>query len=346
MHTIDLRSDTVSWPTPAMRKAMAEAAVGDDVYGEDPTVNQLQEEAAELCGKEAGLFVTSGTQGNLVALLTHCGRGHEVIVGDKAHTFKYEAGGMAALGGIIPHIIPVQPDGTLRLDDIRHAIRGDNEHFPRTRLISIENTQGTVGGIPLSVAYTESVAAIAREHGLAFHIDGARIFNAATALGVDVKTLVASADSMTFCLSKGLCAPVGSILVGSKAFIQEARRQRKLLGGGLRQAGILAAAGLVAIREMTQRLHEDHANAQLLAEGLSDIQGVRVQSCATNFVFFELLPDAKITPSEFMHRLQTEYNILMRPYPGFTHVFRCVMHYWITTERVHTVIEAIKTVLS
>lgn len=346
MDTIDLRSDTVSWPTPEMREAMANAQLGDDVYGEDPTVNQLEAEAAAMLGKEAGIFVSSGTQGNLIALLTHCKRGEEIIVGDKAHTFVYEAGGMSALGGIMPHTVPVQDDGTLSLDQIRRAIRGNNAHFPRTRLITIENTQGTVGGVPLSVEYTRQVADIAREHSLLFHIDGARIFNAAAALNVEARELVESADSMTFCLSKGLCAPVGSVLVGSKAFIAEAHRTRKMLGGGMRQAGVLAAAGLIAIRKMTARLREDHANAQLLAEGLSDVPGITVKSCATNFVFFDLHSDAKLTPDGFMRRLKNDYNIIMRPYPGYTHTFRCVLHYWISTERVHTIIEAIKTVLS
>jgi len=244
MDRIDLRSDTVTWPTPEMRQAMAEALVGDDVYGEDPTVNALQEAAARRLGKEAGLFVASGTMGNLVAVLAHCGRGDEVILGDKAHTFIYEAGGMAALGGVHPHTVPVQADGTLPLEAIEAAIRPNNVHMPVTRLIALENTQGTVGGIPISKAYTDEVGRLARAHGLALHIDGARIFNAATALNENVADLVAAADSVTFCLSKGLCAPVGSVLVGSRAFIARAHRVRKQLGGGMRQVGILAAAGL------------------------------------------------------------------------------------------------------
>jgi len=265
MDRIDLRSDTVSWPTPEMRRAMAEAEVGDDVYGEDPTVNRLQEEAARLLGKEAGLFVASGTMGNLVAVLAHCGRGDEVILGDKAHTFVYEAGGIAALGGVHPHLVPVQADGTLPMGAIRAAIRPDNVHMPPTRLIALENTQGTVGGIPITKEYTDAVGRIAAEYDLALHIDGARIFNAAAALGCDVADLVAAADSVSFCLSKGLCAPVGSVLVGSKAFIARAHRIRKLVGGGMRQAGILAAAGLVALETMPTRLSEDHANARRFA---------------------------------------------------------------------------------
>jgi len=234
MEVIDLRSDTVTQPTPEMRDAMANAVVGDDVYGEDPTVNRLEAEAAEMFGMEAGLFVTSGTQGNLIALLTHAPRGSEVIVGDKAHIVLYEQAGMSALGGIMPRTLAVQEDGTLLLDDIEQAIRGDNEHFPRTRLVTIENTQGTVGAVPLSPEYTRQVAELAHHHKLKFHIDGARIFNAATAYNVTPAEIIAGADSMTFCLSKGLGAPVGSILLGNKEFIKEAHRVRKVLGGGHR----------------------------------------------------------------------------------------------------------------
>lgn len=345
METIDLRSDTVTHPTAAMREAMANAVVGDDVYGEDPTINQLEQEAAEMFGKEAGLFVTSGSQGNLVALLTHCGRGAEAIVGDKAHTFVYEQGGMAQLGGIIPHTVPVHEDGTLSLEDIEHAIRGDNEHFPRTRLVSIENTQGTVGGVALSPDYVQSVTELAHKHDLKMHIDGARIFNATTAFDTTPAAMMGDADSLTFCLSKGLCAPVGSVLVGDAAFIKEARRNRKVLGGGMRQAGILAAAGLIALHEMSQRLQEDHENAALLAEGLSDIPGITVLSQHTNFVMFWLEEDAKVAPEELSPAL-AKYNILLRPYPGFKRKFRCVTHYWITRERVEEVIAAMKMVLA
>lgn len=347
MDTIDLRSDTVSWPTPAMREAMANAIVGDDVYGEDPTVNQLEEEAAALLGKEAGLFVTSGTQGNLISIMTHCDvRGAEIIVGDRAHTFVYEAGGVSVLGGIHPHTVPVQPDGTMDLNRIRKAIRGSNYHFPTTRLIALENTQGTLGGIPISKEYSDQVAEIAHENGLVLHIDGARFFNAATALGITAKELAETADSITFCLSKGLCAPVGSMIVGSREFIDKARRTRKILGGGMRQAGILAAAGLIAIREMTTRLEEDHANACLLGEKLQDINHVKVKSVHTNFVFFELSEDAPITPQEFMARMKEDYNVVLSPYPGYTHTFRAVMHYWITAERIQLVSRAMKEILN
>lgn len=348
MQTIDFRSDTVSHPTPRMREAMANASVGDDVYGEDPTVLQLEAEAAELCGKEAGLFVTSGTQGNLISVLVHCARGEEAIIGDKAHTFVYEGGGIAALGGVIPHTVPVHSDGTMALDDIRRAIRADNVHFPRTRLIALENTQGTVGGMPVSVEYTGQVAEIARANRLRLHIDGARIFNAAAALNTSARALVAEADSMTFCLSKGLCAPVGSIIVGDKAFIKEAHRMRKLLGGGMRQVGVIAAAGLVAIREMIDRIPEDHANARALAQGLLTVPHISLDlnRVKTNFVMFDLLESAPVTPDQFVERLQRDFNILMRPYPGFKRTFRAVTHYWITPERINSTLAAIRTLLA
>ncbi|HEX3054041.1 MAG TPA: low-specificity L-threonine aldolase [Aggregatilineaceae bacterium] len=340
MDRIDLRSDTVTWPTPEMREAMATAVVGDDVFGEDPTVNRLQDEAAKRLGKEAGLLVSSGTMGNLVAVLTHCGRGDEAILGDKAHTFVYEAGGIAALGGVNPHTVPVQSDGTLRLDDIRHAIRPDNVHMPRTRLIALENTQGTVGGIPLPKAYIDAVGEIARENELALHIDGARIFNAATAVQCDVAELVEAADSISFCLSKGLCASVGSVLVGTQAFIEEARRVRKMLGGGMRQAGVLAAAGLIALEKMTQRLGEDHANARRLAEGIAripqfEIDLTRVQ---TNMVFFQVHEDAGIMAPEMAERLAAR-NIWIMDMGEYR--FRAVTHYWISTEHIEMVLRAL-----
>mgnify|MGYP005858611467 FL=1 len=345
MDRIDLRSDTVTWPTPEMRQAMAEAAVGDDVFGEDPTVNALQEAAARRLGKEAGLFVASGTMGNLVAVLAHCGRGDEVILGDKAHTFVYEAGGIAALGGVHPHPVPVQPDGTLPLEAIQAAIRPDNVHMPITRLIALENTQGTVGGIPISKAYTDEVGRLAREHGLALHIDGARIFNAATALNVDVAELVAAADSVTFCLSKGLCAPVGSVLVGSREFIARAHRVRKQLGGGMRQAGILAAAGLIALDTMTLRLAEDHANARRLAEGLAALPQIDIalDQVQTNMVFFALRPEVPVSAPELAERFK-RHNVWIMDMGERR--FRAVTHYWIRPQDVDHALAAIAEELS
>jgi len=345
MDRIDLRSDTVTWPTPEMRQAMAEALVGDDVYGEDPTVNALQEAAARRLGKEAGLFVASGTMGNLVAVLAHCGRGDEVILGDKAHTFIYEAGGMAALGGVHPHTVPVQADGTLPLEAIEAAIRPNNVHMPVTRLIALENTQGTVGGIPISKAYTDEVGRLARAHGLALHIDGARIFNAATALNENVADLVAAADSVTFCLSKGLCAPVGSVLVGSRAFIARAHRVRKQLGGGMRQVGILAAAGLIALDKMTLRLAEDHANARRLAEGLAALPQIEIalDRVQTNMVFFALRPEVPLSAPELAERLK-RHNVWIMDMDARR--FRAVTHYWIRPQDVDRALSAIAEELS
>ena len=270
---IDLRSDTFTLPTPAMRKAMVSAPLGDDVFGEDPTVNQLQALAAERMGFEAALFVSSGTQGNLVSLLSHCGRGDEVIMGDQAHTFRYEQGGSAAVGGIHPRTLPTQADGSLRLEDIAAAIREDNDHYPISRLVCLENTHNRCGGRYLTPAYTRSVAELAHRHGLKLHIDGARLFNAAVAQGVDVRELVQGADSVTFCLSKGLSAPAGSVVCGSAEFIRRARRARKVLGGGMRQAGVLAAAGIVALTEMVDRLADDHRHARRLAQGIAGTAG-------------------------------------------------------------------------
>ncbi len=258
MNFIDLRSDTVTLPTPAMRQAMAEAEVGDDVYGEDPTVNRLQQLAASLVGKEAGLFVPSGTMSNLAAVLAHCNRGDEVILGNKSHTYLFEGGGLSALGGVHSCQIPNQPDGTLALEDIQNAIRPNDIHQPPTRLVCLENTHNRCGGVALSPEYTRQVAELARQHNLSLHLDGARLFNAAVAQGVRAKELAGPADSVSICLSKGLSAPVGSVLCGSKEFIQRALRIRKQLGGGMRQAGILAAAGIVALETMVERLADDH----------------------------------------------------------------------------------------
>jgi len=325
-----------------MRRAMAEAEVGDDVFGDDPTVNRLEAAAAERLGKEAGLFVASGTMGNLIAILAHCGRGDEVILGDHAHTFIYEAGGISALGGVHPRTVPVQADGTLRLEDMQAAVRAlGNPHFPLTRLIALENTQGTVGGIPVTKEYTDAVGALAREYELALHIDGARIFNAAAALEVDVASLVEAADSVTFCLSKGLCAPVGSVLVGSRAFIDEARRARKIVGGGMRQAGILAAAGLIALEQMTQRLDEDHTNARLFAEGLAAIPSIEIdlERVRTNMVFFSLRDQAGMSAQELAERLKA-HNIWIMARDDRS--FRAVTHYWIRQEHIAQVLDAIR----
>lgn len=340
---IDLRSDTVTHPTPAMREAMYRAEVGDDVFGEDPTVNRLERMAAERMGKEAALFVVSGTMGNLVALLTHCRRGDEVILGDRSHSFLFEQGGMAALGGITPRPVPNQPDGTLRLEDIEGAIRADDVHFPRTRLVCLENTHNMCNGTPLTAAYTAQVARLAHRHGLRVHLDGARVFNAAAALGVDVRTLVQEVDSVMFCLSKGLCAPVGSLLCGSADFIAEARRSRKVVGGGMRQAGILAAAGIVALEQMTERLAEDHARARRLAEGLAQIPAVEVAPVSSNILYFRLTQEAAKSPEQVLDGLAQRGILVMGREDGR---FRAVTHYWITDEDIEQTIRAVEEILA
>lgn len=341
---IDLRSDTVTLPTPRMREAMANAEVGDDVYGEDPTVNRLEAMAAERMGKEAGLYVTSGTMGNLAALLTHCDRGQEIVLGDISHTFLYEAGGSSALGGIHPRTVPNQPDGTMNLDDIETAIRDENPHYPRTRLICLENTHNRCGGAVLRPAYITAVREIADRHGLSVHLDGARIFNAAVALGLPAAEVARDVDSVTFCLSKGLSAPVGSVLCGSADFIYEARRARKILGGGMRQAGIIAAAGVVALEEMVDRLAEDHANAKRLARGLADTPGIEIDpdTVETDIVIFELMRD-DITPAELAAGLR-ERGVLLSPIGGRR--LRAVTHYGIEADDVDTALTAFRRVLA
>lgn len=295
---IDLRSDTVTEPSVEMRAMMAAAAVGDDVYGEDPTVNALQTTLAERVGMESGLFMPSGTQSNLVALLTHCGRGDEYIVGQQAHTYKYEGGGAAALGGIQPQPLEFAPFGGLDLAQVQAAIKPPDSHFARTRLLCLENTmQGKV----LPPAYLAEAAGFAKRQGLKLHLDGARLFNASVASGEEVRTLVSGFDSVSICLSKGLGAPVGSVLLGSASFIEEARRWRKVCGGGLRQAGILAAAGMYALEHNVQRLAQDHQNAAQLAAGLKAC-GLEVEPVQTNMVFVHCGHHAPVELRDFLAR--------------------------------------------
>lgn len=345
MQFIDLRSDTVTQPTPAMREAMAKAEVGDDVYGEDPTINRLQALAAAMTGKEAGLFVPSGTMGNLAAILAHCQRGDEVMMGARAHTFLYEGGGISSLGGVHSRQIMEQPDGALALDDLRAAIRPEDDHQPITRLIAVENTHNRCGGTFQTPEYMRSLADFAHERGLAVHLDGARVFNAAVAQGVDVKALTAPVNSVTFCLSKGLCAPVGSVLCGSEAFIRQARRIRKHLGGGMRQAGVLAAAGIVALETMVERLAEDHARARWLAAGLRDIPGLALDpgTPATNMVFLNLTGDAP-PDAEQVAAWLAERGVLV----GVTGArrFRLVLHHGVDDAGVRQTVTAFREVLS
>ncbi len=287
MKTIDLRSDTVTLPPPEMREAIAGAALGDDVFGDDPSVNRLEKMAAQVMGKEAALLTTSGTQSNLVALLAHCGRGDEVIVGDESHTLHFEVGGAYAVGGLGLRTVTNDVKGRLDLAEVASSVRHRDVHFPRTGLICLENTHNRCGGTVLSEGDILEVRELAAEHGLPVHLDGARVFNAATALGVPVANLARHVDSVSFSLCKGLACPVGSLLCGSRAFIDEARRYRKMLGGGMRQAGIIAAAGIYALENLVDRLADDHENARALASGLRSISGVTLSpEPETNLVFF------------------------------------------------------------
>ena len=288
MKPIDLRSDTVTQPTAAMRVAMMAAELGDDVFGDDPTVNALQARIATLLGKEAALFVPTGTQSNLCGLMAHCQRGEEYIVGQMAHTYRWEGGGAAVLGSIQPQPLVQQADGTMRLEDIAAAIKPDDAHFAITRLLALENTWG---GHILPMAYVEAATALARSKGLATHLDGARLFNAAVGSATPAIEITKHFDSVSVCFSKGLGAPAGSALVGSKAMIARAHRVRKMLGGGMRQAGVLAAAALHALDHHVERLADDHANARALAEGLQGLRGVTVQMPQTNILFVDLVPE-------------------------------------------------------
>ena len=283
---IDLRSDTVTRPSPGMRKAMLEAELGDDVFGDDPTVNRLQAHAAEIFGFEAALLFPSGTQSNLAALMSHCQRGDEVILGMEAHSYRYEAGGLSVLGSIQPQAIPNRADGTLDLAEVEAAIKPDDPHFARTRLLALENT---ITGRVLSREYLQKALELAKKKNLSSHLDGARVFNAATQLKMKVKDLCAGFDSVSSCLSKGLGAPAGTVLLGRNEFIQKAKRARKILGGGMRQAGVIAAAGLYALENNVERLRSDHENAERLARGLREL-GLEVEH-NTNMVMVKMIPE-------------------------------------------------------
>ncbi len=339
MEYIDLRSDTVTKPTPEMREAMAEAEVGDDVYGDDPTVNRLEALAAEMVGKEASIFTPSGTMGNLLALLIHCQRGDEAIVGERSHIYMNEAGGMSALGGIHPRPLRNQKDGALALEEIHSAIRPEDVHQPITRLICIENTQNNCGGVALSVEYTRQVGEIAQANNLKFHIDGARIFNAAAVLGAEVKDLVSPADSVMFCLSKGLASPVGSMLAGTKAFIARARHLRKMLGGGMRQAGVLAAAGIVSLEKMSKRVGDDHARAKKLADGLRKIPGILLEEGApfTNMVYFDIADNVPFDEKQLCEKM-SNHEVLI-DWAGARRI-RLVTHYAIDDAGVEKTVQA------
>lgn len=337
MRIIDLRSDTVTKPTEAMRLAMTSAEVGDDVYGEDPSVNKLQELAAEMSGKEAALLLPSGTMSNLVALLSHCQRGEEYIVGQQAHTYKYEGGGAAVLGSIQPQPLDLEPDGSLDLGRIRGAIKPRDAHFAITRLVCLENTQG---GKVLPLEYQAAAARLCRDNSLALHLDGARICNAAVAQRVPIETICRHYDSVSICLSKGLGAPIGSVLVGTQEFIQQAHRWRKMCGGGMRQAGIIAEAGFYALKHQVARLEHDHALAHELAEGLSGIEGLRIDlpSIQTNMVFVDCAPELQAPLKDYLH----ERGILVGGYGNL----RLVTHLDIHPDDVPVVVESFKAFFS
>ena len=344
MNIIDLRSDTFTQPTDAMREAMAGAEVGDDVFEEDPSVKKLEQLAANKMGKEAALFVPSGTMGNLVSVLTHCNRGDEVLLGDQSHIFLNEVGGIAALGGIHPRTLPNQKDGTLDPDALNKAVRSKNLHCPPTRLICLENTHNYCQGTPLTPAYMENVAKLAARHSLKIHLDGARIFNAAIALKTDGGELAQKVDSVMFCLSKGLSAPVGSLICGSREFIAGARKNRKMVGGGMRQAGHLAAAGIVALEDLVDRLTDDHDNAQKLARGLAGVPGVQLNldSVKTNIIFFNFRhPD--ISGDHFLEKLDANGVKIMMLDPG---IYRAVLHRGITGEQIDEALEVFQSVLA
>lgn len=334
MREVDLRSDTVTHPSPEMRRAMAEAELGDDVFGDDLTLNRLEAMAAERLGKESAVFVASGTMGNLVSILSHAQRGDEIIVGDKSHIFRSEAGGASALGGVAYNTLPNDERGMLDLDQLEAAIKPPDVHFTRTAMIGIENTHNACGGAPLTAADADAVADIAHRRGVPLHMDGARIFNAAVALETPVTELVKSADSVSFCLSKGLSCPIGSVICGGADFIARARKWRKMVGGGMRQVGVVAAAGIVALDDMVERLADDHANARRLAQGLARIPGVSIAPDAlpTNLVFFDI---ARGDPAAVMREINERGVKGGAPRRSW----RFVTHYGITADDIDYALE-------
>ncbi len=342
MRVVDLRSDTITLPTEEMRRAMYQAELGDDVYGEDPTVNLLEQRSAALLGKEAGLFTPSGTMSNLVAILTHTRPGDEVIVGSEAHILWYEVGSAAAVGGVMLRTVPTDEDGRLDLEGVAATIRPEDIHFPPTTLLCLENTHNRCGGAVITAEYTASACALAHRHGLAVHLDGARIFNAAVALGVPPADLASPVDSVCYCLSKSLSAPVGSVLCGSTEFIARARKKRKMLGGGMRQAGVIAAAGLVALDTMLDRLAQDHENARRLAAGLSIMPGVDCSPGKTvsNIVMFSL--PSNVPPRAFVDHLR-ESGVKLN-YPSGTRI-RAVTHRMVEAVDVDWALDRMHTVL-
>ncbi|KAK4776820.1 hypothetical protein SAY86_005508 [Trapa natans] len=348
IRTVDLRSDTVTLPTKTMRAAMAGAEVDDDVLGFDPTASCLEAEMAKITGKEAALFVPSGTMGNLISVLVHCDvRGSEAILGDKCHIHLYENGGIATIGGVHPRPVKNNEDGTMDIGLVEAAIRDPQgeQFYPTTRLICLENTHANSGGKCLSVEYTDRVGELAKKYGLKLHIDGARIFNAETALGVPVGRLVRAADSASVCLSKGLGAPVGSVIVGSARFIAKARVLRKTLGGGMRQIGILCAAGLIALQENVGKLEQDHRKAKALAEGIAQIKGLKIDvaSVETNIMYFDIEEGSNMTALKLRKKLE-EHGILIM-FDNSSRV-RLVMHHQISEGDVQYTISCLKNAMA
>ena len=341
---IDLRSDTVTLPSNKMKEFILRAPLGDDVYGEDPSINQLQEQSADIFNKEAALFVPSGTMANLISVLTHCNRGDKILVGNKSHIFYYEAGGVSSLGGIHSHQLNNNDDGTINIDDITNNIRQlGNNHYPITRLLCLENTHNFCYGTPIPMEYFIKVKNLLNLHNIKMHLDGARIFNASVALKIPVSKLAQNADSISCCLSKGLSAPVGSIILGNKDFILEAKKIRKALGGGMRQAGILAAGGIFSLNNMIERLEEDHENAKLLAEKLLGIKGlsIDINKVQTNIIFIHL-ENKNLSDKEFLEKLNK--NNIKIDYKG-NRKFRLVTHYNFTKSKINTVETVIHNIL-
>ena len=340
---IDLRSDTVTLPSNEMKSALINAPLGDDVYKEDPTVNELESQISDLFGKEDALFVPSGTMANLISILTHCKRGDEVLLGDKSHIFKYEGGGISVFGGIHSNQLHNNDDGTINLEDINNNIRDcDDDHFPKTTLMCLENTHNLCYGAPINKDYISDVKCLLKKNNIKLHIDGARIFNAAVALNTNVKQLSQDSDSITCCLSKGLASPVGSLIVSNKGFVSNARKVRKALGGGMRQAGILAAPGIFSINNMIERLQEDHDNAKLLADALEEMEEIDINTnqIYTNLIFFNLISD-DITCHDFISKL-LNYEIKI-DYKG-NQRFRMVTHFGFEKNDVEKVVLAFKKI--
>ena len=344
MHTIDLRSDTVTLPTNEMLEAISKAELGDDVFQEDPTVNKLEHLAAKTFNKESAIFMPSGTMANLVAVLTHCQRGDEVILGDQSHTFLYEAGGISSFGGVHSRQIKNHDDGTMSLEDIKYSIRKKDVHFPPSRLVCLENTHNRCFGMPLDMNYINNVSEIVKNNSMMLHVDGARIFNAATALNKSVAELTSEVDSVSFCLSKGLSAPSGSLLCGKEWFIEKARFNRKALGGGMRQSGILAAAGIVALNEMPKKIIKDHQNASTLAKGLNAISGISIdlEKVKTNIIYFKL-DHSKIDSVTLINSMLKKNIKFFELGPNW---FRLVTHAGINEEDIDHVLIQFKDLFS